>query len=255
MESALQDISIVRGIKMDENEVPEEEHFNKNIISSGNSEIDRKMGGGIPISSLSLIEGENDSGKSVLVQQMMWGGLNQGKNITIFTTENTVKSLLKQMKSLSLDISDYFIIGQTKIFPIHVKGHKMIGNLLQFILKSMERCKEDVIIIDSLTVFVMHSTEDDIINFFTGCKNLCDTGKTILITVHGYAFSDNLMIRIRSVCDAHLHLKIEEVGDKLIKTLEVAKIRGAQKSTGNIISFDVDPGFGLRIIPISKAKA
>ncbi|MCK5140490.1 MAG: flagellar accessory protein FlaH, partial [Thermodesulfovibrionia bacterium] len=60
--------------------------------------------------------------------------------------------------------------------------------------------------------------------------------------------------RIRSICDAHLHLKIEEAGNQLIKMIEVAKIRGAQKSTGNIISFDVDPGFGLRIIPISKAQ-
>ncbi|MHC1567415.1 MAG: archaellum protein ArlH [Candidatus Syntropharchaeia archaeon] len=244
---------------MDEGEIPEEEYFKRNIISSGNFEIDRKMGGGIPIGSLSLIEGANDSGKSVLVQQIMWGGLNQGRSILIFTTENTVKSLLKQMESLSLDISDYFIIGRAKIFPIHVKGLEWSGkiaeNLLQFMLKSMERSKEEVIIIDSLTVFVVHSTENDILNFFTGCKKLCDNGKTILITVHGYAFSENLLVRIRSICDAHLQLKIEEVGDQLIKTMEVAKIRGAQKSTGNIISFDVDPGFGLRIIPISRAKA
>lgn len=230
----------------------------ENIISSGNYEIDQKMGGGIPINSLSLIEGPNDSGKSVLLQQMMWGGLNQGKKIVIFSTENTVRSLLKQMDSLSLDISDHFIIGHAKIYPIHVDGlewsEKTAENLLQSILKSMEKNNEDVILIDSLTVFVVHSTENDILNFFTSCKKLCDHGKTIMITVHGYAFSENLMVRIRSICDAHLHLKIEEVGDQLIKMVEVAKIRGAQKNTGNIISFDVDPGFGLRIIPISKAQ-
>jgi flagellar protein FlaH len=229
------------------------------IISSGNYEIDQKMGGGIPVDSLSLIEGPNDSGKSVLLQQIMWGGLYQGKNIVIFSTENTVQSLLKQMDSLALDISDHFIIGRAKIFPIHVDslkwGEKTAGNLLVSILKSAEKCKENVIIVDSLTVFVVHSTDSDILNFFTRCKKLCDHGKTIMITVHGYAFSENLLVRIRSICDTHLHLKIEEVGDQLIKMIEVAKIRGAQKSTGNIISFDVDPGFGLRIIPISRAKA
>ena len=59
------------------------------IISSGNSEIDSKMGGGIPVSSLGLIEGANDSGKSVLMQQLMKGGLDGQKKVLMFTTENT----------------------------------------------------------------------------------------------------------------------------------------------------------------------
>ena len=240
-------------------EEDEDEDFLADVVSSGNYEIDQKMGGGIPMDSLSLFEGQNDSGKSVLVQQIMWGGLNQGRRIAMFTTENTVKSLLKQMMSLSLDVDDFFIIGRLNIFPIHVQGvdwdEGASGNLLEFMLKSMKQCKNEVIIIDSLTVFVFHSNDNDILNFFTGCKKLCDLGKTILLTAHGYAFPENLLIRIRSICDAHLHLKIEEAGDQMIKSLEVAKIRGAQKSTGNIVSFDVDPGFGMRIIPISKAKA
>lgn len=236
-----------------------EEDLLADVLSAGNYEIDQKMGGGIPMNSLAIFEGQNDSGKSVLVQQIMWGGLNQGRRISIFTTENTVKSLLKQMTSLSLNVDDYFIIGRLNIFPIHVQGvdwdKGTSGNLLKFMLKSMERCKNEVIIIDSLTVFVFNSNDNDLLNFFTGCKKLCDLGKTILLTAHGYAFPKNLLIRIRSICDVHLHLKIEEAGDKMIKSLEVAKIRGAQKSTGNIVSFDVDPGFGIRIIPISKAKA
>jgi flagellar protein FlaH len=56
------------------------------------------------------------------------------------------------------------------------------------------------------------------------------------------------------MCDAHLRLRIEEMGDRLMKVLEVAKVRGADKNTGNIVSFDVEPGWGMRIIPISKAK-
>ena len=43
--------------------------------------------------------------------------------------------------------------------------------------------------------------------------------------------------------------------DQVMKVLEVAKVRGAEKTTGNIISFDVEPGLGMRIIPVSNAKA
>jgi flagellar protein FlaH len=36
--------------------------------------------------------------------------------------------------------------------------------------------------------------------------------------------------------------------------MEVVKIRGARRTTGNIVSFEVHPGFGMKIIPISMAR-
>ena len=63
------------------------------------------------------------------------------------------------------------------------------------------------------------------------------------------------VIRVRSLCDAHVRLRLEEVGERLVKIMEVSKVRNAERSTGNIISFDVEPGMGMKIIPITKAKA
>ena len=77
------------------------------VISTGNVEIDKKLGGGIPVGSMTLIEGESDSGKSVLCQQLIWGSLYDGFQVTLYTTENTVKSFVRQMDSLSLGISDF----------------------------------------------------------------------------------------------------------------------------------------------------
>ena len=229
---------------------------NKEILTSGNMEIDKKMGGGIPAGSLTLIEGANDTGKSVLTQQLMWGGLQQGFIFATYTTENTTKSLLKQMESLSLDVSDFFIFGNLKIYPIHVEGVEWAADIpfLDYIIADVKSKQQEVIVLDSLTVFVSDATEADILNFFAACKNLCDQGKTILITVHTFAFNEELLTRVRSICDAHLSLKKEEVGEKLVKTIEVAKIRGVQKTTGNVIAFEVEPQFGLRIIPVSRAK-
>jgi flagellar protein FlaH len=73
--------------------------------------------------------------------------------------------------------------------------------------------------------------------------------------VHAYAFEQSTLVRVRSLCDAHLHLRIEQVGERLIKVLEVAKVRGAERNTGDVVSFDVEPGMGMRLIPVSKARA
>jgi flagellar protein FlaH len=81
-----------------------------------------------------------------------------------------------------------------------------------------------------------------------------DQGKTILITLHTYSFEEDTLVRIRSICDAHLVMKRSLVGEKYVMVLEVVKVRGAHKATGNLVSFEVHPGFGMKIIPITMAR-
>jgi len=233
-----------------DNEVKKE-----STVCTGQNEIDKRLGGGIPMGSLVLLEGQSDSGKSVLVQQMTWASLQENLRILFYTTENTVRSLDKQMDSLGLNITDYILLGWVKIF--HIKSTTSThSNAFSTIVKGIEAHPEyKVAVVDALTPFIAHSSTEDVIRYFEICKSLCDTGRTILNVAHTYAFDEQLLIRIGSVCDAHLRLRIEEVGEKLIKVLEVAKIRGADKNTGNIISFDVEPGLGLKVLPMGRAKA
>jgi archaeal flagellar protein FlaH len=227
------------------------------IISTGHSEINKKLGGGIPVKSLVLIEGQSDAGKSVLCQQMTWGSLNNGTKTVMFSTENTVRSLISQMDSLGLDVLPHLLMGNLKIFPI--KQSDLQGNAhdtFQKILGAIDKNQKfELFIVDSLTPIVTQSTGDMVLNYFEKCKLFCDNGKTIINVAHTYAFEQDFLVRVRSVCDAHLRLMIERVGDKLVKTMEVAKIRGAQQSTGNVLSFDVEPAIGIKIMPVSRAKA
>jgi len=229
------------------------------FISSGNLEIDRKLEGGVPVGSLCLLEGANDSGKSIFLQQIIWGALNQDKTVLVLTTEKTSKEVLNQMESLKRGILDYFIIGRSKIFEINAnyieKNPKLSESLLQMLLECIKRCEEELILIDSLTIFAVNASENAVLNFFTECVKLCDRGKTILISVHGYAFSQVTLYRLRSICSAFFELRIEQVGDQWVKTMEIQKLRGARKTTGNLLSFNVDSEFGLKIIPFSKVKA
>jgi len=236
----------------------QEEDEKKGILSSGNDEIDKKLGEGIPLGSLVLIEGENDTGKSVLCQQMTYGGLNQLHRIAYYSTENTIKSMLGQMDSLSLDISDFYSWGYFRIFPVHLEGVEWTSDqmkgTLHFLATHLKSIKERVIIIDSLTMFTTYSGEDGIFEFLTKLKNFCDKGYTIFVTLHQHAFKEDTLVRVRSSCDCHLFLRKEQLTDRYISVMEVAKIRGAKKSTGNIVSFEVQPGYGIRIIPVSQAR-
>lgn len=230
----------------------------RRVISTGSAEIDKKMGGGIPEGSLILIEGQSNAGKSVVTQQLLNGALNSGFRCVLYTTENTPRSLFRQMASLDLDVTDFFLLGALNVYPVpaamspeaaSVAFDVMLDHLTQL------QGDYDCIFIDSLTSFVSQVPEKNTLSFLSAVKEHCDENMTIFFTLHSHAFEEAMFIRMRSLCDAHLRLRVEEMGDQLLKALEVAKVRGADKSTGNIINFDVEPGLGMRIIPVSRAKA
>ena len=109
-------------------------------------------------------------------------------------------------------------------------------------------------IIDSLTSVIAQSRPKEILSFFENCKRLCSRGATVIVVLHSHAMSGEVASPVRSLCDAHLQLRAEQDGQRLIKTLEVSKVRGASNVTGAIVSFDVEPGWGMRVIPVSKAR-
>jgi flagellar protein FlaH len=226
------------------------------VVSTGSSEIDKKLGGGIPLGSMTLIEGESDSGKSVLSQQMIWGSLYDGFNVVLYTTENTLKSFVRQMSSLSLEISDFLLLGRLKIFTIQASKLKLTPEeVFTLLLNHLKANREtDIVVMDSLTTFITHTSIEDTMSYFENCKELCDEGMSVINIVNSYAFNEAGLARVRSISDAHLTLKTEQMGDMIVKVLEVAKVRGAELSTGNIISFDVEPMLGMKIIPINKVS-
>ena len=164
---------------------------------------------------------------------------------------------MPQMDSLGLGILDYLLLGRIKIFymkPSQVKANAH-GTFETIINSIGKRASYDLVVVDALTPIVSISHDVEILNYFERCKSYCDQGRTIINVVHTYALNNDILIRLRSACDAHLKLMIEKVGDKLVKTLEVAKVRGAAQNTGNVITFEVEPEVGMKIMPLSRAKA
>jgi flagellar protein FlaH len=216
-------------------------------------ELDSKMGGGLPTGSLTLIEGSSGSGKSVLTQQILWGALQDAFTVSIFTSENTVSSLVSQMEKLDLSILDFVLLGRCRIYPMALArlGAGAAATLLS-ILKAQKR---DVLIVDSFTSAVMNSTESTpVLQFFEQCKRLCSTGTTVIVTLHAQGVSDDVLNPLRSMSDVVLKLRVEQDGNRMVKTLEVSKVRGADSVTGAVVGFEVEPGWGMRVIPISKAR-
>lgn len=231
----------------------------RETIITNVTEVDERLGGGIPLGSLCLIEGHSDAGKSVLCQHLTHGTLTNGEiSVAYYTTENNVRSLISQMESLNMNVLDYFLADHLRIFPLTFHNAAMQGGAKPFYVLTHHFThlpqEYKLIIVDSITLLVAHSNPVAIIDFFSKCKNICDQGRTVVIVAHSYAFEEDMLSRTRSLCDARLKMRLEQVGDSMIKLMEVLKVRGAERPTGDVVSFNIEPKMGMRIIPLAKAR-
>jgi archaeal flagellar protein FlaH len=223
------------------------------------TEVDERLGGGIPLGSLCLIEGHSDAGKSVLCQHFTHGTLTNGEiSVAYYTTENNVRSLISQMESLNMNVLDHFLADHLRIFPLTFHNAAMQGGAKPFYVLTHHFThlpqEYKLIIVDSITLLVAHSNPVAIIDFFSRCKSICDQGRTVVVVAHSYAFEEDMLSRTRSLCDARLKMRLEQVGDSMIKLMEVLKVRGAERPTGDVVSFNIEPKIGMRIIPLAKAR-
>lgn len=239
-------------------EEPEEEQEEKQrLVTLGVMDIDKRLGGGLPADSLTLVDGDPDAGKSIIVQQLTFGALKEGFKTSLFLSESSSRGFLDQMDSLGMSSTDYYLIGRLSVYQKNLRVEReKADRILQKLLRHIEDSdKRDLFIMDSLTPLLFQFDERYVLSFLANCKDLTELGRTIIVTLHSYAISETLRFRAGSIVDAHLRLRIEDLGQRLVRTLEVSKIRGAAKTADNAVSFTVQPGMGLKSVPISKTRA
>ena len=238
-------------------EEPEEEEEKKRLIAVGVMDIDKRLGGGLPPGSVTLVEGDPDAGKSVVIQQLGFGALKEGFKVDVFLAESSSREFLAQMDNLGMSTTDYYLLRRLSLYQTNLrvdreKAERILRHLIHHVEESDDR---DLFIVDSITPLLFQFDEHYVLSFLATCNELASRGRTIIATLHSYAMSEALRMRANSIVDAHLRLRIEELGDQLVRTLEVAKIRGAVKTAKNSVSFTVQPGLGLKSVPISKTRA
>ncbi len=231
-----------------------------NTISTGNEEIDRQFGGGIPAPSLVIIEGEHGTGKSAISAQIMSGLLASRKTL-LCVVENTIKQHIQKMKSITFNFSRPFVRGRILFVSIYVKNakwskknsEKILPEIKEYILKKLDSV--DGIIIDSISPMVVNSSDETILDFLSFCKEIVAKGKTIIITSHPSDFSKSTGTTIAGTADVYLKLGKVVVGDKEVNVLKIIKLLGAADSPEAGFAFEVDMIFGIKIVPVSMANA
>ncbi len=216
------------------------------LIAPGVLEMDKRLGGGLPPASLTLVEGDPDAGKSVFALQLVYGGLRAGFRAAVFLAEATPREVLDMMEGFGMPMVDYYLLGRLALFPVDLRlDRKGAQAVIDRFLRYVQHCQRyDLFVFDSITPLVFRFDEWHVLAFLAKCKERADMGRTIIVTLHSY-----------SIVDAHLRVRIEELGKQLVRTLEVVKVRGAVRTVDNTVSFTVEPGVGIKGVPVSRTRA
>jgi flagellar protein FlaH len=231
-----------------------------NVVSLGVPELDRDLGGGIPVPSLISIEGEYGSGKTVFVQQIVYAMLKSGLRVYVVSSETTVKEYLSMMESVKLDAYDYYLSGQLNIYPLHIEGGRWNEFLSSFFLSvtanflELKKRHYDVVVIDSLSVLTVNTPPHEFLTFVTRMKNLVSDGKTVVVTFHPEFLSEESIMKLRASSDVYLVLKNTSISGIDVKLLRIVKLWGVSGERKSSITLEINPQIGLRVMPLSGVK-
>ncbi|NPA76726.1 MAG: hypothetical protein GXN93_03150 [Candidatus Diapherotrites archaeon] len=219
-------------------------------------ELGRRLGGGIAEGSITLIEGRDGSGKSILAQRMAYGLLVNKVSVTYISTELSLPEFMKQMSSLRYNVLPYLLNGQFKfyaVFPSTAHRLKKKQDLIDRLTKADILFSTDVTIIDSLTMLQPDNgvSEKTAFNFMTKMKKLVVKGKSIVITVDPDSTDPKLLEPLREVADNYLIMKAETGAEDIKNVIFVQRWKRTEREVSKIIKFRVEPKFGI-VIDISS---
>lgn len=242
---------------------------NKASISIGSDPIDKALLGGLPLGSLTLIEGPSGVGKSVVIQHFAFGALMAELGVAYYVSGMDQAGLAERMNSLYLEVDTFLGEGQLLIHPVSdfYDGREEAPAALRKLRKHMEQLPWDVsvIVVDSLTNLVNQAGSNESFNFFLACKEICSWDKTLLFTMHTASLDPDLLLRLDKLFDTHLTLRIEALSQgvqiKTMNVIDVAKVKSAKLQKKTSIYYEIDPELGrsmnisLKVLPFFKLRA
>ena len=227
------------------------------VLSTGIGVVVRMLRGGIPFGLVTLLDGMAAAGKTVLCQHIAFQALVDGHNVAYFTTDTTADGLANQMSSIGLDASKYIRSNRLQIHEVtRPKPDQDVDLLLRALAQEIEQLPREYgcVIVDSVTNYARPGSGNSILSFFVYCQDLCREDRSAVLVARPYAFDENMLNRLHSLCNCHISLADESLGAKVVKTVNVQKVRNVDVRSDNQVNFEVMDQVGIRIIPGARIR-
>lgn len=222
-------------------------------------ELADKLGGGLPKGSIVLIEGEYGTGKSAVIQRIVYGLLSHKTSVTYVSTELTTRSFIEQMQSLDYPVEEAILDMNLLFIPvIPTLGHKSYNvDPLQAMLRAPALYESQVVVFDCFstllkTALKMHEkkpkkVEEEMDQVIHMLKVMAQNGKSFVLTIDPNDVPAQYTSYFKGVADGLISLELSVVGGSVSRMMLVRRYERADKGVSDMIHFRIEPKTGLLV--------
>ncbi len=210
--------------------------------------LHRHLGGGIPKGTLMVISGTVGSGKSAIIQRLIYGFMAHHHSVNVISTELTTKGFLDQMESLDYPIKRNLMdgsLGFVPVFPLIGRARKRT-DFLSRLMSTPGLYEKEVVFVDTFSALVKNDLDESnalqAISFF---KKITGRNRTVILTIDPEDIPHHLMAPFRSVADILIELKTEVVEGSMDHILYVTRYSQAQGPVSTAVGFRIEPRAGF----------
>ena len=127
--------------------------------STGLSELDQLLGGGLDRGTSTLLVGAAGTGKSTLATQVVMAAAARGERCAMFTFDESTQSVMTRSRSIGFDIDAHLDSGRLTIQPVD-PAELSPGEFASLIRDSVEKEDARVVVIDSLNGYLNAMPEE-----------------------------------------------------------------------------------------------
>lgn len=200
-------------------------------LSTGISELDKMMRGGMPRATATLVTGTPGTGKTVAGVSFLHAGLEAGETCLLVTFEESPEQILRGADGFGYGFSQHMQAGRLHI--MHVSPVELdVDEHLALIQSKVRDVRASRVVVDSISSFELGMT--DKVKYTDYIWALTDYFKTLGTTVYltneassdGQAF-DMTRTHVSYVADNIILLRAYETEDSIRRSLRVVKMRSS----------------------------
>ena len=214
-------------------------------LSSGHTELDMLLGGGVESGTSTLIVGAPGTGKSTLATRFVWMAAERGENAAMFVFDESITTLLSRSSGLGMDLKKHIDSGRLSIQQVD-PAELSPGEFTHAVREAVEKRGVSVLAIDSLNGYLnaMPGEKFLIVQLHEMLSFLGQAGvATILISAHqGLVGSQmNAVVDASYLADTVVLMRYFEAAGEVRQAISVMKKRDGVHER-SIREFRMDQG-------------
>jgi circadian clock protein KaiC len=198
------------------------------VVSSGISELDALLGGGIDSGSSTLVLGPAGCGKSLIVFQFAVATIGRGEKAALFAFDEELGLLFRRTKGMGLDLEKFRDEG--RLFVEQIDAAELSpGEFAHRVCQCVEKEGVRAVIIDSLNGYQLAMPEEQslILHMHELLQYLNRRGIATFVTVaqHGLVGNMKTPVDVTYLADTVILLRFFEAEGKIRRAISVIKKR------------------------------